>query len=151
VRQNGNFTRDLRIKLCLLSYYCYFVCYVYLFIFLAFTALACILVYVAMHHFGCYLFFSPALCVLFVFVFLHVSLVFPYFPCFSSSVFFCFSSGFFCSSVLCLLGFSPPSVIFFSPSLSAQPLAFCLFPPCEVAFCPAFIRPEVDRRCNDRQ
>jgi hypothetical protein len=43
--------RTFRIKLCLLSYYCYLVCCVYLFIFRAFTTLACILVYISMHHF----------------------------------------------------------------------------------------------------
>jgi hypothetical protein len=51
VRQDGDSTVDLRIKLCLFSYYCYFVFCVDFFIFPAFTALACILVYVAMHHF----------------------------------------------------------------------------------------------------
>jgi len=40
-----------KIKLCFLSYYCYLVCCVYLFIFPAFTALARIFVYIVMHYF----------------------------------------------------------------------------------------------------
>ena len=51
---------------------------------------------------------------------------------------------------LCLflpLSFSPV----LPPVYAGFLLRFSPIPPPEVAFCPAFIRPEVDRRCNGRQ
>jgi len=78
-----------------------------------------------------------------------------------------FSSSFVCVCSLCLLGFLLAFVFLYALCtgfflLGFFPLSCSLFSgfsspfqskksPIEVAFYPAFIRPEADRRCNDRQ